>query len=25
LDEIGFLLVTDSFPRTIFGFVQDLR
>jgi len=25
LDDIGFLLVTDSFPRTIFGFVQDLR
>jgi len=25
LDEIGFLLITDSFPRTIFGFVQDLR
>ena len=25
LDEIGFLLITDSFPRTIFGFVQDIR
>jgi hypothetical protein len=22
LDDIGFLLVTDSFPRTIFGFVR---
>jgi len=25
LDEIGFLLVTDSFPKTILGFAHDLR
>jgi hypothetical protein len=25
LDDIGFLLVTDSFPRTFLGLVQDLR
>jgi hypothetical protein len=25
LDDLGFLLVTDSFPTTIFGFVPNLR
>lgn len=25
LDDLGFLAVTDSYPRTIFGFIPDLR
>ncbi len=25
LDDLGFLIVTDKYPRTIFGFVQDLK
>lgn len=25
LDDLGFLIITDTYPRTIFGFVQDLN